>query len=186
VGAPVRGDGRARVSGRVTEGPGGARLRLAVAADLPALAALEEHFPGDRMSRAALADLLAAARAAIWVAEFEGHVVADAIVAYPPGSGAARLYSLAVDPRYRRRGIAASLLRRAEREARQRGYGAMRLEVRVDNVAARALYEAFGYQLVDTVERFYRDGSAALRLRKHLDAAEASGAAAAECTRDDP
>ncbi len=153
------------------------RLRHAEAADVPALVALERNFSGDRMSRASLARLVAAPAASVWVAELGGQVVGDAVVAYPPGSDAARVYSLAIEPGFRRRGIAASLMRRLELEAVERGCSALRLEVRVDNVAARRLYEALGYELVGTVEGFYHDRSSALLLRKLVGAArEAPGA----------
>ncbi len=142
------------------------RLRRAVRADLPLLVALEASFPGDRLRSAELAGFVRAADVDVWVAEVDGEVVADAIVVFGRGFRAARLASLVVDPRYRCRGIAARLMRHLEAEAVQRGCLAMRLEVRVDNPAARRLYDALGYELVGTTAGFYQDGSAALRLRK--------------------
>ncbi len=142
------------------------RLRRAVSTDLPLLVALEASFPGDRLRSAELARYVRAADVDVWVAEIDGEIIADAIVVYRRGFGAARLASLVVDPRYRGRGIAARLMRHLEAEAVQRGCVAMRLEVRVDNLAARRLYDALGYELVGTSAGFYEDGSAALRLRK--------------------
>ena len=142
------------------------RLRRAVGADLPPLVALEASFPGDRLRSAELARFVRAANVDVWVAEIDGDIVADAIVVYRSGFHAARLASLVVDPRYRCRGIAARLMRHLEAEAVQRGCVAMLLEVRVDNSAARRLYDTLGYELVGTTAGFYEDGSAALRLRK--------------------
>jgi ribosomal-protein-alanine N-acetyltransferase len=60
--------------------------------------------------------------------------------------------TVAVAPEWRRRGIARALLDalRAEGDVES-----STLEVRVDNVAARRLYEAMGYVAVGTRKRYY-------------------------------
>ncbi len=149
------------------------RLRRAVVADLPRLLALEASFPGDRLRRADLARFVVAANVDVWVAELQDELVADAIVVYRRGFRAARLASLVVDPQHRGRGIAAGLMRHLEAEAVQRGCVTMRLEVRVDNLPARRLYDALGYELVGTSAGYYEDGSEAFRLRKSFGSIQA-------------
>jgi ribosomal protein S18 acetylase RimI-like enzyme len=56
--------------------------------------------------------------------------------------------ALATEPRQRRRGAARALLEEAEREARERGLGAVALETTMDNDAARALYAHAGFDEV--------------------------------------
>lgn len=62
--------------------------------------------------------------------------------------------SLAVDPAYRRQGIARTLLRRVVRAAAAAGATAATLEVRESNQAGRALYEGLGFR-VEGVRRDY-------------------------------
>lgn len=143
-------------------------MRRAERDDLDALAALEAGFPGDRMSRTSLARLLGRESADVWVAEVGGEVVGDAVVLYRRGFASARLYSMIVNPAYRGRGIARHLLAAAEEGARERGAIMMRLEVREDNTAAIALYEASGYAVTGRTADYYEDHSTALRMLKRF------------------
>lgn len=65
----------------------------------------------------------------------------DEVTATPQGF----IAYMAVEPEYRRRGVAAALLAAAEDEARRLGLPYMALMVTEDNAAARALYERAGY-----------------------------------------
>jgi len=58
--------------------------------------------------------------------------------------------ALATDPRFRRRGLATSLLEFAASEARRRGLDSVSLETALDNVSARALYAAAGFRELDS------------------------------------
>ena len=60
------------------------------------------------------------------------------------------LSSLAVSPKFRRRGIALKLCREAERAARRWGYDEVLLKVEANNRKARNLYRRLGYRVVDT------------------------------------
>ena len=84
-------------------------------------------------------------------------------------SAVARLYSIAVDGRYRGRGIAQSLLADAERTSRRQGLARLSLEVREDNAAAIRLYERRGYVLNGRIADYYADGAGARRYEKRLD-----------------
>ena len=146
-------------------------LRIAPArpSDLDALVALEEAaFPGDRMSRRALARNIQSQSLGFLVAHEGGHLVGHALIAFRKGSALARLYSLAVKPGATGQGLGRKLLAAAERHARRRGAGRLRLEVRADNAAAIRLYDRAGYTRFAQIEDYYEDGEAALRYEKAL------------------
>ena len=152
------------------------KLRLARPADLDALEALENKvFDGDRLSRRSLRAFIASPRVALPVAVSPGKaLVGYALLAFRVNSRHARLYSICVDPAIGRRGVGGLLLARCEALARARGMLGLRLEVRVDNLAAVALYEKKGYASFGRMEDYYEDGAAALRLEKALGGKPAS------------
>jgi len=143
-------------------------VRRATLADLPTLLALEQFFPGDRLSRRELRYFLLKADAEIWVYDEAGAILGNAVVLYRRGFAGARLYSLVVDPTARGRGVAAALLQHAEKSALDCGCVLMRLEVREDNHAAIRLYEKHGYQVTGRTADYYQDHSSAVRMRKAL------------------
>jgi ribosomal protein S18 acetylase RimI-like enzyme len=148
-------------------------VRAATPADLDALVALElRAFSGDRMSRPQYRRHLASPGAAVLVADVPGEgLLGSALVFFRRGSTLARLYSIATAPAARGRGIGAGLLAAAERAARERGCRALRLEVRVDNTAAIALYERAGYRRIGSYPGYYEDGADAWRYEKGVAAA---------------
>src|ERR1043165_8800951 len=116
-------------------------LRLGVISDLTALETLEQRaFSSDRLSRRSFRDLLNSPNAALLVAEAGKNLSGYALVLFRTGSIMARLYSLAVDPQHRGRGLGSMLLAAAEQAAGGRGGCVIRLEVREDNAAAANLY----------------------------------------------
>lgn len=86
----------------------------------------------------------------------------------------ATLTTVAVDPAYRRRGIASALLAALVDDASRREVTAMTLEVRAGNDAALALYRRFGFQVEGRRKRYYEpDGEDALIMwRRGLDCNE--------------
>ena len=138
--------------------PAPARLRDARPADLPALLALEAGFPGDRLSARQLRRHLANPRARLRVALAGGRLLGYHLLLRRENSAWARLYSIAVDPAARGQGLGRRLLADAERQARAAGCAGLRLEVRQDNRAAVALYEAAGYRRAGALPAYYDDG----------------------------
>ena len=65
------------------------------------------------------------------------------------------ILNIAVDPPFRRRGIARGLIRQLLANFR----GTVWLEVRQSNTAARQLYHAFGFQVNSVRENYYNDPS---------------------------
>jgi ribosomal-protein-alanine N-acetyltransferase len=63
--------------------------------------------------------------------------------------------TMAVDPRYRRLGLATHLMRHVVAEAVRRGAVRATLEVRESNEAARRLYESLGFAVTAVRQRYY-------------------------------
>ena len=80
----------------------------------------------------------------------------------------AEILTFGVDPAMRRRGVARAILARLIDEAA--GIGAVRLflEVADTNHAARALYEAAGFEAISRRKRYYRNGDDALVMRLRI------------------
>ncbi|HEX6613734.1 MAG TPA: GNAT family N-acetyltransferase [Rhodanobacteraceae bacterium] len=145
------------------------RIRRGRPPDLDALVALEEaSFDHDRVSRAQLRRHIASDSAVVLVAEERGRVLGAALVFFRRGAEAARLYSIAIARPARGKGLGSALLDAAECEARKRGRGAIRLEVRTDNAPAIALYEKTGYRRGPCMAGFYENGLDAWRYEKSL------------------
>lgn len=96
-----------------------------------------------------------------WWAAFDG----EALVGYAGGwivDGQLQILKVACDPRYRRRGIARTLLAQLASDARDLGATECTLEVRVSNAGAQGLYRALHLRDVGTRPRYYSDGEDAL------------------------
>ena len=94
-------------------------------------------------------------------------VVGAAVVVPDLEAEEVNIVSLAVDPTYRRTGLATRLLRDALADLPAQ-VSTVSLEVREDNTIARALYEHLGFQVARRVRRYYADGAAALEYRAPL------------------
>lgn len=77
-------------------------------------------------------------------------------------AGEAELLLLATQPRFRRKGVGAALLRATIDAARTRGAERLHLEMRAGNEAT-ALYQAHGFAQVGTRKAYYRGGDGRLR-----------------------
>ena len=78
----------------------------------------------------------------------------------------AELLTLAVDPKARRQGTGATLLRAFETEAITRGAATAFLEVASDNAPAQALYRGAGWHEAGRRRNYYAAGIDAMVLRK--------------------
>src|SRR5215469_10622018 len=145
------------------------RIRRGKPADLDALWDLENRvFATDRMSRRSLRRLLASPSAAAIVAQSDGVIAGVAVVLFRATSRIARLYSLAVAPKHKGRGIASALLVAAEKTARSRNCQWLRLEVHEKNRAAIKVYRKAGYHEFGRHRQYYHDRGDALRFEKRL------------------
>jgi ribosomal protein S18 acetylase RimI-like enzyme len=146
-------------------------------ADLDALVALEQrYFTADhQISRRSLRRFIDSPKSTLTVAEVDGKLAGCALVNYRRGSKLARLYTVAVDREFQRRGIARQLLAAAENDAIHRGRRVMRLEVREDDTGAIALYETSGYRSFGRRHRYYDGRIDALRFDKPLGTGTRNG-----------
>lgn len=100
---------------------------------------------GDALARRFLALALLRMPVWRWPAVLR-HLRAAATVMPVPPERSLYVDALAVDASARRRGVASALLGEAERLAGLRGLSGVALDTGLDNAAARALYEAHGFE----------------------------------------
>jgi ribosomal protein S18 acetylase RimI-like enzyme len=77
---------------------------------------------------------------------WDGSVLAGAVITAPKPEGVLWVEAIAVDARYRGRGLGRELMRRAEARASAAGYTKVSLATRRENTAAQRLYESLGYE----------------------------------------
>lgn len=83
------------------------------------------------------------------VATLDAEVVGTIMGGYDGHRG--WIYSLAVDPKHRRRGIGSALVARVEELLRDRGSVKINVQLRGDNAAVAGFYEGLGYAVEDRV-----------------------------------
>lgn len=143
-------------------------IRIALAADVPLLAELEEDlFGAEAWDEESLLDDLERAGRLVVVSVDDD----DAPVGYAITTLAGDFVDLArigVDPARQREGIAAALLDHVLAQADDDGADRMLLEVSAVNPEALAFYAASGFEQIDTRPRYYKDGSDAIVMRRSL------------------
>jgi ribosomal-protein-alanine acetyltransferase len=145
------------------------QLRQATSDDLNALLQLEHRcFTEDRLSRRSFRRFLDMPRDRLIVADADGELLGYCLVLMSAATRMARIYSIAVLPTARGRGVGEKLVKTAEREAADAGRILMRLEVREDNSSAIALYKRLGYRQFGTYRDYYEDHGNALRFERRI------------------
>ncbi len=134
-----------------------ATVRLATGADLDAIAALEAIAFPTPWAAADLRAELSEPRTRLTVATVDdrvvGHLLAWCV------AGEAEILSTAVAPTSRRRGVGHALMGELVAWAAAGGAARIHLDVRRDNVAARALYAAHAFVEVGVRTGYYDDGA---------------------------
>ena len=127
--------------------------------DIEAVTALEDALFDDAWTPEMFWDELAQGESRTYLVVTED----DAVVAYA-GLAAmpdeAYVQTIGVDPAHQRRGIGARLLTALMDDARRRGLPRVGLEVRVDNAAAIAMYERFGFRGIAVRKAYYQPSGA--------------------------
>lgn len=145
------------------------QFRLAQTSDIPFLMSIETAaFSGDRLSLRRFKHWVKAGNAILLVAEHEHKVLAYGLVLLRKGQRLARLYSLAVAPELKGKGVGRLLLQQLEHHTAAKGWQFMRLEVAENNLAAIALYQTMGYTQFGRYPHYYEDQQDALRMEKFL------------------
>ena len=98
---------------------------------------------------------------AVEVGEMIGFIAGDP----RQSNGAVWIAMIAVDPRYRRRGVGSALMEACEQQV---GLPVMKLTVRISNQGAINMYEKLGYHTSDVWRAYYRDGEDGLVMSKKL------------------
>lgn len=142
-------------------------LRPVQKADLDDLIRLENQcFITDRLSRRSFRHWLQSDHCTFGVATCDGELIAYSLIIFFRGTTLARLYSVAVSPKFRGRGIAERLITEGESQAKSAGRIYLRLEVDTNNKNAIKLYEKMGYRPFGIYHSYYEDSHDALRMQK--------------------
>ncbi len=141
----------------MTSNPIAPVIRSARTDDVPALARLVEEywsfegisgFDLDRVQRM-LSDALASGHAVCWLAECGGEVggylLAALLFSLEHGGPMAEVDEFFVAPAFRKKGIGAALLQRAESALESRGVHRLQLQLGSSNANAREFYTTRGY-----------------------------------------
>jgi ribosomal protein S18 acetylase RimI-like enzyme len=118
-------------------------------------AGLHSLRPQGRDSREAFADQLARGQVVLGL-EDEGKLVACVVITDDTRKG--WINRLAVDPDYRRQGLAARLMAEAENDLRARGFHVLAALIESDNSASLSLFQRNGYKTHDIFYVSKRDG----------------------------
>lgn len=93
----------------------------------------------------------------VWVVETGSDAEVVAFLVFWVVHDEVHVLNVAVDPAFRRIGIATSTLQHLEEVSRKHSASFITLEVRHENRAAIALYEALGYEIIGRREAYYAD-----------------------------
>jgi [ribosomal protein S18]-alanine N-acetyltransferase len=150
-----------------------ALLRPAEAGDIAAIAVIEQSCFADPWSAESFRRLLHVPPAIFLVALFPpepaivGYIIAFAV------DRDAEVLNVAVDPKYRGRGLAGQMVDAVLIQLGARGVRAVFLEVRESNAAARSLYASRGFREIGRRAKYYRRPvEDALVLRRFTEVAE--------------
>ncbi|HEY4134968.1 MAG TPA: GNAT family N-acetyltransferase/peptidase C39 family protein [Alphaproteobacteria bacterium] len=153
-------------NGALTPGP--RVIREAKPEDIPALLMIEhQSFPTDRLSQRSFRYMLSKGNATTLVeTDRAGEVRGYAMVSFHRNTPLARLYSIAVAPRWRGKGVGRALMRAAEDAAREEACAYLRLEVRAEDKDTQAFYRKLGYRPFGYHSQYYDDNADAVRMDK--------------------
>lgn len=145
------------------------QFRQALPADLDALVRLENRcFSDDRISRRSFRRFIEMPRDRVILVLEGDTLLGYSLVLMHANTRLARIYSIAVSPDARGRGLGEQLIRESEQQAATAGRILMRLEVRTDNHGAIALYRRLGYRQFGTYRDYYEDHGDALRFERRI------------------
>lgn len=145
-------------------------IRLANDHDLEALVNLEQvAFSSDRFTEDQIDYFLTASRATNFIVEKKSETIGGACMLWRKAHHSARLYNIAINPKFQGQGFGFKLLKECELEAAYRGCDKLTLEVRIDNEPAIKLYQQQGFKIGKTVKGYYEDGTAAYKMAKEID-----------------
>lgn len=130
-------------------------IRRAKPDDATVIGEMEEKYFSDPWQRKDIFSYICSEDGMCFVATVDEKPIAYVIgrIIAPEGE----IYRIATDEAHRRRGVGYRLLSYALKTERGRGLETVFLEVRSQNIAARALYEAYGFKNIGVRKKYYRD-----------------------------
>lgn len=144
-------------------------IRKAISSDLPVLLEIESLcFTSDRISQRRFRAWLKNEHCVFLVVELEQHVAGYGLVIMRKGTRLARLYSLAIHPKFSGKGLARELMVALEKDTVAIGKLFMRLEVEKNNHRAIRLYQSLGYKVFGDYKNYYANNADALRMQKAI------------------
>ena len=145
------------------------KFRKATSDDLYSVYEIEKGcFDAERFSFRQFQYLLNKAKSVFLVAEENGTIAGYIILLRKNNVNGLRIYSIAISPDHRKKGIARQLLYKAEKQAVELNLDFLYLEVSEENKEAISLYEQGGFTAVGIIPSYYHDGSDAIQMRKIL------------------
>jgi ribosomal protein S18 acetylase RimI-like enzyme len=103
-------------------------------------------------------DPLPGTRSKVYVCEVEERLSGFVCIEYREWNHLGQLQGLAVDPAFKRRGIASALVHRAEEFVQAEGGRGLYVDTPVTNEIGRSFYEALGYRQAYVMPEYYDEG----------------------------
>ena len=142
-------------------------LRQAKAGDIPAILEIEQEcFQEDSFSREQFVYLICRSKGTFYVVVEKERVIAYVSLLFHAGTRYLRIYSIAVHPDFRGKGLGQALMDQTIRTANECKAAKITLEVKVTNAAAIALYMKNGFIPVGVKPNYYHDGSDAIYMQR--------------------
>ena len=140
--------------------------------DIAAVARLEKAVATQPWSAGQFEDELKTSKSTFLVlTDDETDEIVSGFIIFRELLGETHILSVAVDTSQRRRGWGKRLLTLAINEAYRKGHDRVFLEVRINNAAAKALYQVMGFQEVGRRKGFYSNGEDAIFMELRLKGA---------------
>lgn len=145
-------------------------VRKAQQSDIPAILEIEwECFREDSFSKEQFAYLINRSKGTFYVImEGDDRVIAYISLLFHGGTHYLRIYSIAVHPDFRGKGLAQVLMDQTIRTAEECKAAKITLEVKVTNTAAIGLYMKNGFIPAGIKPCYYHDGSDAIYMQRLL------------------
>ena len=142
-------------------------IRPAELFDMPQLRAIEQAMFLDGWSESSIKNELLKPQTMEWVLEHNDEIAGELLMSVL--FDVCEISRLAILPHHRRLGLASNLLGFGLQRAQAAGAEVARLEVRIDNEPAIALYLAHGFVQDGVRKGYYLDGLDAILMSKRLE-----------------
>ena len=144
-------------------------VRKAQQADIPAILEIEWGcFQEDSFSKEQFAYLISRSKGTFYVMMEEDRVIAYVSLLFHGGTRYLRIYSIAVHPDYRGRGLGQVLMDQTIQTAGECKATKITLEVKVTNTSAIGLYMKNGFIPAGIKPCYYHDGSDAIYMQRPM------------------